>query len=103
VGHASPPFVVQVVKAVGRVADARPDVADRVVHGLVGLVRCSPHPPVVAAAVGVLRHLVQQAAVPEPLRAAALKFLVVTWLDDYGAVNTSEFTTKNCAGNIPHV
>ena len=44
--HSSPAFVVSVVKAVGRVTDARPDVADRVVHGLVGLVRNSAHPQV---------------------------------------------------------
>jgi len=44
--HSSPAFVVAVVKAVGRVADARPDVADRVVHGLVGLVRNSAYPQV---------------------------------------------------------
>jgi len=41
---------------------------------------------VVAASVAVLRHLVQQRAVPEPLLGATLKFLVVSWLDDYGAV-----------------
>jgi len=46
---------------------------------------------VVAASVAVLRHLVQQGAVPEPLLGATLKFLVVTWLDDYGAVNKENY------------
>jgi len=78
-------FVCDVVAAVGRVADAAPEIGERVVHGLCTLIRASRSEEVVSAGVRVVRHLVSQKALPADLVAAVLKLLVTTLLDDCGA------------------
>ena len=87
--HADKAFVCDTIAAVGRVADAQPDTADRCVQGLLALVQLSADEEVVAAAVTVARHLVQQNALNEALRGAVLKSLVRQLLADYGFVPAS--------------
>ncbi|CAB1099698.1 unnamed protein product [Ectocarpus sp. CCAP 1310/34] len=58
--HRDKSFVCAAVRAVGRVADARPEAADQCLHGLLTLVTCSKTSVVVAEAVIVLRQLLQQ-------------------------------------------
>ena len=82
--HADKAFVCDTVEAVGRVADAQPDIADRCIQGLLALVQLSRDEAVVASAVTVCRHLVQQNALNEGLRGAALKILTRQLLLDYG-------------------
>lgn len=59
VADADPAFVVASVLAVGRIADAMPELAPRVLGGLMGLVNHS-HERVVAASVVVIRQLLQR-------------------------------------------
>eukprot|EP00903_Cladosiphon_okamuranus_P010648 g10069.t1 len=58
--HRDKSFVCAAVRAVGRVAQARPEAADQCLHGLLTLVTCSKTSVVVAEAVIVLRQLLQQ-------------------------------------------
>lgn len=59
VADADPNFVVACVLAVGRIADSMPDLAPRVLGGLMGLVN-HPNESVVAASVVVIRQLLQR-------------------------------------------
>ncbi|CAM9465489.1 unnamed protein product [Scytosiphon promiscuus] len=58
--HRDKSFVCAAVRAVGRVADARPEAAEQCLNGLLTLVTCSKTSVVVAEAVVVLRQLLQQ-------------------------------------------
>ncbi|CAM9328022.1 unnamed protein product, partial [Laminaria digitata] len=58
--HRDKSFVCAAVRAVGRIADARPEAADQCLQGLLTLVTCSKTSVVVAEAVIVLRQLLQQ-------------------------------------------
>lgn len=62
VRHVDKLFVTTTVRALGRVADAMPSVAERCLSGLMRLVRSS-NDQVVAESVVVIRHLLQQQAI----------------------------------------
>ncbi|CAI5740355.1 unnamed protein product [Hyaloperonospora brassicae] len=62
VRHVDKSFVTMTVRALGRVADAMPSVAERCLSGLMRLVRSS-NEQVVAESVVVIRHLLQQQAI----------------------------------------
>lgn len=70
VADSDPGFVVASVLAVGRIADAMPDLAPRVLGGLMGLIN-HPHEGVVAASVVVIRQLLQRHPANEVLPACA--------------------------------
>lgn len=60
VKHGDKDFVCAAVRAVGRVADAQPEVAHRCLHGLMGLLACVRSERVAGQAVVVIRQLLQQ-------------------------------------------
>lgn len=60
VKHGDKAFVCAAVRAVGRVADAQPEVAPRCLHGLMGLLACVRSENVAGQAVVVIRQLLQQ-------------------------------------------
>ena len=60
VRSSSAPFVCATIRAVGRVANALPDLAERCLRGLMALVTGSKTEAVVAEAVVVARTLLQQ-------------------------------------------
>jgi AP-3 complex subunit beta len=60
VKHGDKDFVCAAVRAVGRVADAQPEVAPRCLHGLMGLLACVRSEKVAGQAVVVIRQLLQQ-------------------------------------------
>lgn len=62
VRHVDKAFVTMTVRALGRVADAMPTVAERCLNGLMRLVRSS-NEQVVAESVVVIRQLLQQSAI----------------------------------------
>ena len=60
--HSNQEFVCATVRAVGRVADAEPSVADRCMEGLMHLMTCNRAPAVIGESVVVLRQLLQQSS-----------------------------------------
>jgi Adaptin N terminal region len=60
--HSNPQFVCATVRAVGRVADAEPEVADRCMEGLMHLMSCNKGSAVVGESVVVLRQMLQQSS-----------------------------------------
>ena len=58
--HSNEVFVCATVRAVGRVADAEPDVADRCMEGLMHLMACNKGSTVIGESVVVLRQMLQQ-------------------------------------------
>ncbi|CAM9735029.1 unnamed protein product, partial [Hapterophycus canaliculatus] len=75
--HRDKSFVCAAVRAVGRVADARPEAADQCLNGLLTLVTCSKTSIVVAEAVVVLRQLLQQNPDFEGARAVVRRLSVL--------------------------
>ena len=63
--HGNSVFVAAVVRAVGRVADADPEVATKCMEGLLHLMACHGAPSVVGECVVVLRQMIQQNSAPE--------------------------------------
>lgn len=60
--HSNEEFVCATVRAVGRVADAEPLVADRCMEGLMHLMACNKGSAVVGESVVVLRQMLQQSS-----------------------------------------
>ena len=63
--HGNAVFVAAVVRAVGRVADADPEVAAKCMEGLLHLMACHSAPSVVGECVVVLRQMIQQNSAPD--------------------------------------
>lgn len=60
--HNNQQFVCATIRAIGRVADADPEVADRCMEGLMHLMACNKASAVIGESVVVLRQLLQQSS-----------------------------------------
>eukprot|EP01041_Mallomonas_annulata_P006874 gene6874-13937_t len=60
VRHGNKSFVCATLRAVGRIADALPEIADRCMDGIMHLIYCNKTPDVMVEAVVVLRQILQQ-------------------------------------------
>src|SRR4051812_44114871 len=58
--HNNVDFVCATIRALGRVADADPEIAGRCMEGLMHLMLCNKTPSVIEQSVVVLRQLIQQ-------------------------------------------
>ena len=63
--HSNQQFVCATIKAIGRVADADPEVADRCMEGLMHLMSCNKASAIIGESVVVLRQLLQQSSATE--------------------------------------
>uniref|UniRef100_A0A7S2SUN3 AP-3 complex subunit beta n=1 Tax=Rhizochromulina marina TaxID=1034831 RepID=A0A7S2SUN3_9STRA len=86
VRHSDKAFVCETLRAVGRVADAQPEVADRCMAGMIALLQCTASDVVQETAVIVVRQLIQQSAVPDPNLGPTLKLLTQMLLHEYEAI-----------------
>lgn len=120
VRHVDKSFVTMTVRALGRVADAMPSVAERCLSGLMRLVRSS-NEQVVAESVVVIRQLLQQCAidrdrlrvvrslaammvtsrVTSPSARASIVWMLGEFQDEVGAVTCAAETLRLLVKSFP--